>query len=372
MIMDMRGDLVWLIKRDRSSETESSSASEESLESGFQNLQIGQLEQELKREERRNRRSSFRNSAQNSDIVFEHSSPSALDTSATNKVARTSKNTSLFRKPSEMSDDDEEDTEEIERAALDLRTMENEKDWVIFIQMAPYPITLEDYVWSEQQNTATSDRLQHCFHIPTTARILLAILEGVDYIHSHQIVHRDLKPSNIFLSVYRGKSPPDGSIDITSCKECKYSSSAAPRTFITPHIGDFGLIAKLDNCPPVQKPESFRPSPFAVLSSVASSKQPGTKYYRAPNIEAKSGQCICPKLDIYSIGVIAYELLVKFGTKSERHVVLDNLSRGVLDGLKGHVMEDGIKGMLCPNREERWDCETVRKWLLDILSPGCV
>lgn len=265
-----------------------------------------------------------------------------------------------------MSDEDEDNTEEIERAALDLQAIENEKDWVIFIQMAPYPITLEDYVWSEQQY-ANSDRLQHCFHIPTTSRILLAILDGVEYIHSHQIVHRDLKPSNIFLSVYTGNSPPEGAIDISSCKDCN-NSSTAPHTFITPHIGDFGLIAKLDNCPPVQEPEFFRPSPFAVLSSVASSKQPGTKYYRAPDIESKSGQCICPKLDIYSIGVIAYELLVKFCTKSERHVVLDKLSRGGFEELNGHAMGDGIKGMLCPDREARWDCETVRKWLLDISS----
>ncbi|CAG8976922.1 hypothetical protein HYALB_00011871 [Hymenoscyphus albidus] len=349
----------------KSSETDFTSSSEKSIESGFQSLQIGQLEVELKREERKKRRSSFLNLENNYDVVFEDPNSPALGSSRPEEASTTPNGASLFLKPSEMSDDDE-DIEEIERAAMNPQMMKNEKDWVIFIQMAPYPITLEDYVWSEQQKSQTV-RLQHCFHIPNTARILLEILEGVDYIHSHQIVHRDLKPSNIFLSVYTGKSPPDGSINITSCRDCGNASSTVPQTFVTPHIGDFGLIAKLDESPPVHDSESFRPSPFAVLSSVASSKQPGTKYYRAPNIDSKS-QFICPKLDIYSLGVIAYELLVKFGTKSERHVVLDRLSSGSLDGMNGHAMENGIKGMLCSEREARWDSGKVRSWLLGFVN----
>lgn len=103
--------------------------------------------------------------------------------------------------------------------------------------------------------------LCHCFHTLVSVQILLAILEGyvprytscwvsiltsssMAYIHGENIVHRDLKPSNIFLSIRHRPSDNDNHIDISSCGQC---GSDGPRatTFITPHIGDFGLAARI-------------------------------------------------------------------------------------------------------------------------------
>jgi translation initiation factor 2-alpha kinase 3 len=274
---------------------------------------------------------------------------------------------SLFRKPSEMSDDEESTEEiEIEHSVTDTQSWGDEKDMMIFIQMAPYPFTLEDFIWSEQQ--ANSDtRVQHCFHWPIAAQILLAILDGVEYIHDQDIVHRDLKPSNIFLSLHQGKYRPEGSVNITSCTQCKVVLKTGDHTFITPHIGDFGLIAKVDGSQSPIK-TTFSPSPLAVLSSVTSSRQPGTKFYCAPKTEKP--QPISPKLDVYSIGVIACEMLIKFGTRSERLVVLNDLNNGKLDALNGHAMEAGVRGMLEHDIEKRWSCAAVRKWIGDILNAG--
>jgi translation initiation factor 2-alpha kinase 3 len=115
------------------------------------------------------------------------------------------------------------DTEELPRSDEGVSSGA-EQDMIIFIQMALHPMTLEDYLWPDQQ-TDQSNPISHCFHASTTARIVLAILDGIEYIHSKQIVHRDLKPSNIFLSVTRGKVPPEGAINITACQECPQSSS---------------------------------------------------------------------------------------------------------------------------------------------------
>lgn len=194
----------------------------------------------------------------------------------------------------------------------------------------------------------------------------VAILDGIEYIHSKQIVHRDLKPSNIFLSVIRGKVPPEGAI--TACKECPQSGSDE-NVYIIPHIGDFGLIAKLEDSQDVAAPTTpsskppFKPSPIAVLPSVAASHQPGTRFYCAPDTGSR---IICPKLDIYSLGVIMFEMLWEFGTKSERHIILNKLPDAPAE-MEDHVMAPAIKGMLEKEREKRWDCARVRQFLRGIL-----
>ena len=86
-------------------------------------------------------------------------------------------------------------------------------DAILYIKMGLHPLTLEDYIWPDQQN---DQQIGHCFHTLPAVSILLAILDGVEYIHSQHIVHRDLKPSNVFLSVRRNSSSSGslgGSID---------------------------------------------------------------------------------------------------------------------------------------------------------------
>ncbi|KAF4637737.1 hypothetical protein G7Y89_g351 [Cudoniella acicularis] len=351
------------------------------LESEMRSLQIGQdlreLKHQLKIVDRRALRDSQTSTSHDEQVVFGYSNNASRTLSISKKgdksTSRSMLNTSMFRKPSEASDEDDEgdtlDTEEIDRSEGDLRQLGSDEDVVLFIQMALHPMTLEDFIWAEKQNCEKNQAIQHCFHASTSAPLLMAILDGVEYIHSQHIVHRDLKPSNIFLSVSRGKVQPEGSINVTECTECGALSNEE-HLFITPHIGDFGLIAKLDGSPTLGQPSNtqFRPSPLALLSSVASSRQPGTKFYCPPVIQKKASQIICPKHDVYSLGVIAYEMVVRFGTKSERSYVLGEISSGVVKGLDNHAMGPGIKEMLHVEREKRWDCAIVRKWLWDILA----
>jgi len=49
-------------------------------------------------------------------------------------------------------------------------------DAVLYIKMGLHPMTLEDYIWPDQQ---IDRQIGHCFHILPTVNMLLAILEFV-------------------------------------------------------------------------------------------------------------------------------------------------------------------------------------------------
>ncbi|KAH8678728.1 kinase-like domain-containing protein [Tricladium varicosporioides] len=352
------------------------------LESHMSGLQVSNehfnldIEQQLRQDERRVRGESFNNLTYDEDIIFGYSNePSRTNNVADRSQQRTLGSKSLFRKASEISEDEEDDTidtEEIERSESNLQQPTRDEDLVLFIQMALHPMTLQDYIRKHMEvpvEKETEQTVMHCFHTSVTARLLLAILDGIDYIHGQKIVHRDLKPANIFLSVYKGNSQPEGSIDITDCSQCS-ASSKQEHIYITPHIGDFGLIAKFDDCSSTKTTPAgnIRASPLAFLSSLASSgKQAGTALYIAP-VQEKARHIICPKLDVYSFGVIAYEMTVRFGTMQERGEVLAKIRDGEVPGLENPLVEKGIKGMLHLDRERRWDCAQVRAWLCDILE----
>ena len=102
---------------------------------------------------------------------------------------------------------------------------------------------------------------------------------------------------------------------------------------------------------------------LAVVSS--QHKNAGTKFYCPPVLN--NDHIICPKIDIYSLGIVAFELCTKFGTKSERAAVLEAVNRGVFpDEFESHELAEVIKGMICAKREDRWDCYQVREWLRKI------
>lgn len=100
--------------------------------------------------------------------------------------------------------------------------------------------------------------------IDKTVTILIKLCDGMHYAHSEGIVHRDLKPSNILLN---------------SQEE--------------PQITDFGLAKCVDSMTLVTRTGAML----------------GTPYYMSP--EQAKGQLglVGPRSDIYSLGVIFYEML---------------------------------------------------------------
>lgn len=183
---------------------------------------------------------------------------------------------------------------------------EDEVDYHLYIKMAPYPISLEEYIWShDQRSTAKALGMKHCFHTLPAVRLLLGILDGVEYLHRQKIIHRDLKPANIFLAVLPPTEPDTpGYVDVSDCTGCGDESGKMRNERITricPVIGDFGLIHELkDANPSTENEERSQPYPF--------SGQAGTRFYCPPIIPKANP--ICARLDVYSLGIIAFELYV--------------------------------------------------------------
>ncbi|CAA7033110.1 unnamed protein product [Microthlaspi erraticum] len=121
-------------------------------------------------------------------------------------------------------------------------------------------------------------------------RTIRQIVDGLAYIHGKKIIHRDLKPDNIFLD---------------SRNNVK--------------IGDFGFAKSTK----VDHDEGF--SMDVAGSGARNSQIGGTRFYSAPEIE-QPGRKIDEKADMYSLGVVIFELYHPFSTEAERRSVLKALT----------------------------------------------
>ncbi len=122
------------------------------------------------------------------------------------------------------------------------------------------------------------DRLQLSRSFPVAEVLHLAeqILDALQYAHEHGLVHRDIKPANLLFK-------PDGTLLLSDFGLVKILSAANEQTVDIPTI--------LAN---------------ARVSDSSSLAFAGTPAYMAP--EQIQGQAI-PQSDIYSVGVVLYELL---------------------------------------------------------------
>ncbi|KAK4527073.1 hypothetical protein GAYE_SCF34G4994 [Galdieria yellowstonensis] len=123
------------------------------------------------------------------------------------------------------------------------------------------------------------------------------IVEGLHHIHQCGILHRDLKPTNIFFDA-------QGTIK----------------------IGDFGLAKEIVTQEGVlSSSEKVYGDQVSLNDSIGTDRTGGvgTLYYRAPELEENEFPTYDSKVDIYSLGIIAFELWHgPFETAMERHEVL--------------------------------------------------
>ncbi len=117
--------------------------------------------------------------------------------------------------------------------------------------------------------------------LQTAYCLILDVAQGLQHSHQRQILHRDVKPANVFIKGGRAK------------------------------LGDFGTGAYVAD----------------VFGAPQPSGKVGTAFYMAPEIF--QGQPAAVKSDIYSLGVLAYEVIAgvrPFGGQNEDELMLAHAS----------------------------------------------
>lgn len=162
--------------------------------------------------------------------------------------------------------------------------------------------------------------------------MLADILSGLMYIHDEGIMHRDLKPPNIFI----GKD-----------NRAK--------------IGDFGFARTYI------MPDANGTSPTNEKDRVCFSKNLGTFLYVAP--EVKNSTVYDRKADLYSLGLILFEMYHEMGSGMERVTTMERLREQQftdLEKISGRFrnIRDVIQSLLSHEPSSRMDLEMIMEQIM--------
>ncbi|MFQ5668863.1 MAG: protein kinase, partial [Candidatus Binatia bacterium] len=141
---------------------------------------------------------------------------------------------------------------------------------------------------------------EHCDRQKLTTRqrleLFMDVCAGVQHAHQKAIIHRDLKPTNVLVTIQEGKA--------------------------VPKIIDFG-VAKATAQKLTEK------TLFTELGTLI-----GTPEYMSPEQAEMTGQNVDTRTDVYSLGVMLYELLagaLPFAAKELRSAGFEGIRRKIRD-----------------------------------------
>jgi serine/threonine protein kinase len=141
---------------------------------------------------------------------------------------------------------------------LDAGTTENGRPYFVMELVQGVPIT--DYC--DQSNLATRERLE----------LFVTVCQAVQHAHQNGIIHRDIKPTNVLVAIQDGKP--------------------------TPKIIDFGVAKAIGEHSLTER-----------TLTTAFAQMIGTPMYMSPEQAELSPLGVDTRSDIYSLGVMLYELL---------------------------------------------------------------
>lgn len=179
---------------------------------------------------------------------------------------------------------------------------------ILYIQMELCSCSLKDYLMKRNYSGRVIE-----FDFEKTC--ISGIIEGLKYIHSMDILHRDINTNNIFLDEH-----------------------------MIPKIGDFGMAVKVNSHEDLKMSSNY-----------------GVSLYMPP--EYTKSNIYTKKSDVYSTGIVLFELLYVFSTDMERYEIINKIR-------DGHYPESFVKQfdnyykvisrMICENIEERLSSDELK------------
>jgi serine/threonine-protein kinase len=126
-----------------------------------------------------------------------------------------------------------------------------------------------------------------------SAELVAALARAIHHAHLQGVVHRDLKPANVLLAGAGGLAVPDSTSSFGDNKDpIKTKAAREGLAGLVPKITDFGVAKQL-----------------AGPSETRDGDVLGTPSYMSPEQAAGQAADVGPTTDVYSLGVILYEML---------------------------------------------------------------